>query len=60
MRTGASAAAYVLVSSAIAAAAILTARETFRVPLSEIDDRGEPRITREPATTRTPMGAGIR
>src|SRR3954451_15404501 len=40
-------AAYVLVSSAIAAAAIMTARETFRVPLSEIDGREKPRITRD-------------
>ena len=54
-------AAYVLVSCAIAAAAIITARETFRVPLSEIDGRGKPRITRDAAASRgTPMGAGVR
>ncbi len=54
-------AAYVLVSSAIAAAAIITARETFRVPLSEIDGREKPRITRDAsASQETPMGAGVR
>jgi hypothetical protein len=49
------------VSSAIAAAAIITARETFRVPLSEIDGREKPRIARDaPASRGTPMGAGVR
>ena len=54
-------AAYVLVSSAIAAAAVMTARETFRVPLAEIDGRETPRITRDASGSReTPMGAGVR
>jgi MFS family permease len=54
-------AAYVLVSSAIAAAAVMTARETFRVPLSEIDGREKPRMTRDAsASPETPMGAGVR
>ena len=53
-------AAYVLMSSAIAAAAVITARETFRVPLAEIDGREEPRITRDaPAAPATKMGAGV-
>jgi hypothetical protein len=34
-------AAYVLVSSLIAAAAVLTARETAKVPLAKIDGRAE-------------------
>ena len=49
-------AVYVLVSSLIAAAAVATARETFRTPLAEIDGR------REIATGAGPRalsGAGV-
>ena len=50
-----------LVSSLIAAAAVMTARETFSVPLAEIDGREAPRITRDASGSReTPMGAGVR
>ena len=50
-----------LVSSLIAARAVITARETFNVPLAEIDGREKPRITRDAsASQETPMGAGVR
>ena len=42
-RTGSRSPAYVLVSSLIAAAAVATARETFRIPLAEIDGRDDAR-----------------
>jgi MFS family permease len=44
-------AAYVLVSSIIAAIAVATARETYKIPLAVIDGRSEP-TTRPPAPAR--------
>jgi hypothetical protein len=51
-------AVYVLVSSVIAALAVATTRETFRVPLAEID--GRPDGAARPATApRELSGAGV-
>jgi MFS family permease len=50
-------AAYVLVCSLIAAAAVATTRETFRVPLAEIDGRAEP--ARRAAPSPELSGAGV-
>jgi MFS family permease len=49
---------YVLVSSVIAAVAVATTRETFRVPLAEIDGRTEP-AARRGAPPRELSGAGV-
>jgi hypothetical protein len=51
-------AAYVLVSSLIAAGAVLTARETAKVPLAEIDGRTEGASPRA-AASRELSGAGV-
>jgi MFS family permease len=50
-------AGYVLVSSLIAAAAVLTTRETAKVPLAEIDGRPEASPSR--ASERQLSGAGV-
>jgi MFS family permease len=47
---------YVLVSSVIAAAAVATARETFRIPLTEIDGRP---AAEAPTAPRALSGAGV-
>jgi MFS family permease len=52
-------AAYVLVSSLIAAAAVATTRETFRIPLAEIDGRLEAGEPRPPAARRELSGSGV-
>ena len=51
-------AAYVLVSSLIAAIAVATARETYKLPLREIDGRGQ-RFVQRPRAAREPSGAGV-
>jgi MFS family permease len=52
-------AAYVLVSSLIAAIAVATARETHKVPLAVIDGRTEP-TRRRPAPAKSELtGAGV-
>ena len=53
-------AAYVLVSSLIAATAVATARETFRMTLAEIDGLAEPIATgnRFGDTARRPVETG--
>jgi len=51
-------AVYVLVSSVIAAAAVLTARETAKVPLAEIDGRSEAAPSRA-ASAPELSGAGV-
>ena len=53
-------AVYVLVSSLIAAAAVATARETFRIPLAEIDGRTETSRPQPPAPARRELsGSGV-
>jgi hypothetical protein len=47
-----------LVSTLIAAAAVLTARETRKVPLAEIDGREEA-VPRRTAGSRELSGAGV-
>jgi MFS family permease len=44
---------YVLAFSAIAAIAAATARETYRVPLGQLDERRTPHFTRPPAVAET-------
>ena len=51
-------AAYVLVSSLIAAIAVATARETYKLPLREIDGRSQ-RFVQRPRAAREPSGAGV-
>jgi MFS family permease len=52
-------AAYVLGSSIIAAIAIATARETYKLPLAVIDGRTEPVMRRTTPARREHTGAGV-
>ena len=51
-------AAYVLGSSLLAAIAVATTRETFKLPLRTIDGRTE-RFVQRPSAAREPTGAGV-